>query len=335
MKSCMNARNVALLAACLVGWSGAVLAQATTPVVLELDLDNLVQYFLDTDWSKLASNSAPTPGSPKTFGSVVVLADIVAVNGKPAKGIYINRGMTVFLRPTATPGQATADVVRNGPSEETWEIQQADGTPVGSVMAVGLVSGSPPPGSPSALTTSNNTIVGGTGAYLGARGQTALVRPLSGSPRNASGGEDPSIRRTTGAGKVRAIISLLPMSQPTIVTTATGPAVVHSTDFSPVTAANPAKRGEILSLFATDLGPAVGVDPGKPFPSIPPAPVSSPIDLTVNGTSAEVIGTAGYAGSTNGYQVNFRVPPDAAPGMATLQLSAAWIPGSAVSIMIQ
>jgi len=37
----------------------------------------------------------------------------------------------------------------------------------------------------------------------------------------------------------------------------------------------------------------------------------------------------------DGYQVNFRVPSDATPGLATIQLSAAWITGPEVKIAIQ
>ena len=40
-----------------------------------------------------------------------------------------------------------------------------------------------------------------------------------------------------------------------MVQTANGPAVVHGADFSLVTAAKPAKPGEILTLLATGLGP--------------------------------------------------------------------------------
>jgi uncharacterized protein (TIGR03437 family) len=55
----------------------------------------------------------------------------------------------------------------------------------------------------------------------------------------------------------------------------------------------------------------------------------------VNGKPAEVLAAVGYPGSMDGYQVNFRVPPDAAKGVATIQLSAAWITGTPVSITIQ
>jgi len=103
-----------------------------------------------------------------------------------------------------------------------------------------------------------------------------------------------------------------------------------------VTASKPAAQGEVLSLFATGLGPTVpGVDIGKPFPSNPLANVNSPVEVEVNGKAAELLGSAGYPGAVDGYQVNFRGPSDAAHGVATLHLSAAWIGGLAVPIQIQ
>ena len=59
------------------------------------------------------------------------------------------------------------------------------------------------------------------------------------------------------------------MSRPAIVADAAGPAVFHA-DFSPVTAAKPAKAGEVLIAKATGLGPTrPGVIPGQPFPTDP------------------------------------------------------------------
>jgi uncharacterized protein (TIGR03437 family) len=93
--------------------------------------------------------------------------------------------------------------------------------------------------------------------------------------------------------------------------------------------------GETLSLFATGLGPVRGVVTGQPFPSNPPAAVNSPVQVMVNGSPAEVIGAAGYPGSVDGYQVNFRLPADLAKGSATIQVSAAWIPSVPVTIPVQ
>ena len=54
---------------------------------------------------------------------------------------------------------------------------------------------------------------------------------------------------------MRWVLHVIPMSHPDILTTPAGPAVTHSSNFSVVTASKPAARGEILSLFATGLGP--------------------------------------------------------------------------------
>jgi len=127
-----------------------------------------------------------------------------------------------------------------------------------------------------------------------------------------------------------------PLSRPEVAITASGPAIVHSNDFSLVSPSKPAAAGEILSLFATGLGPTrTSLDPGQPFPSSPLAVVTSPIDVKVNGKPAEVTAAVGYPGAVDGYQVNFLLPQDTAKGTVSLQLSAAWIPGAPVSIPVQ
>ena len=128
---------------------------------------------------------------------------------------------------------------------------------------------------------------------------------------------------------------MIPMSVPQIVTTASGPAIFHS-DFSPVTAARPAKAGEVLIVEATGLGPTVpGVDPGQPFPADSPFQVNSPVGVTVNGRPAEVINNIGWAGSVDTYRIDFRVPDGTTAGMAPIQITAAWIAGPDVRIAIQ
>ena len=126
------------------------------------------------------------------------------------------------------------------------------------------------------------------------------------------------------------------MTAPQIMIAAGGPAVTHSSDFSLVTASKPATAGEILSAFASGLGPVnPGVDPGQPFPSSPLAVVNSPVEVTVNGKPAQVLSAVGFPGAVDGYQVNFQMPPDTTKGPASIQVSAAWISGAAVSIPVQ
>ena len=112
--------------------------------------------------------------------------------------------------------------------------------------------------------------------------------------------------------------------------------VTHASDFTLVTTANPATPGELLSLFATDLGPTrPGVDPGKPFPLGSLAAVTSPVEVRVNGTPAEVLGAFGLPGTVDGFQVNFRMPADTLKGLASLQLSAGMAADTSVKVMVK
>jgi uncharacterized protein (TIGR03437 family) len=147
--------------------------------------------------------------------------------------------------------------------------------------------------------------------------------------------EDPANRRINGGGTIRFFLHVIPLTTPQIATTAGGPAVFHA-DFSPVTPAKPAKGGEVLIVKATGLGPTrPGVDPGQPFPIDALQEVNSPVDLTVNGQAAGVINAIGWPGLLDTYRLDFRMPPDTATGTATIQVSAAWIAGTPVSIAVQ
>ena len=318
------------------------LGQAT-PSILEIDVANMVEYQQDSsDVSKMATNPNVTPplARPNNFFDATVLGDIVAVNGQPARGTYAARARAIISNPAPSPGQAIADTARLSIRETTFEILQSDGTQIGAIMTFG-VNGGPgsfPPGAPSQVTgAGSHAIVGGVGAFLGARGQMGQrATSQTVNSRAASMAEDPANRRINGGGRVRFVLQVFPMSQPQIVATPGGPAVTHSSDFSLVSASRPAADGEVLSLFATGLGPTrPSLDPGQPFPMSPLAVVNSPIEVMVNGEAAEVLGAVGYPGAVGGYQVNFRLPPDTPKGSATILVSAAWIAGSSVSIQVQ
>jgi uncharacterized protein (TIGR03437 family) len=336
VKNASKALCAALLAVATWPWSGE--AQTTGATILKIEIANYVPYTYDTlDVPKLATASVltafPTNGG-KAFSFFVFVGDIVAVNGKPAKGLWTARGTVFSFEPNAVPGHSIADLARGNVTDMYWEILQIDGTPIGTVTASGLTRGTPPPGAPLAQTGDNLSITGGTGAFLGARGQAGVID--LGSPRQASVVEDPASRRTIGGAKRSYVLHILPSSTPEILTLQSGPAVVHASDGSLVTAAKPAQAGEILSLYASGLGPVFpGIDPGQPFTADPRHTVSSPLDVTVGGASATILYAGGYPGAVNGYQVNFRVPGGVQPGSANLQLSAAWIAGPQVKIAVQ
>ena len=290
-------------------------AFAQIPSVIQIDVENYAYYYADNpDYGQLASlQQAVAPVSTKTFSSFIGLADIVRVNGNPVKGTWSIRATTTNYNPSPQPGQVIADTTRNFFVDWIWEIQQADGTPIGTIMATGMGFGPAPPGSPLGLSpsaASTMAITGGTGAFLGLRGQAGLSA-ITTAGRAASVDEDPSMRRTLGGGTCSFLLTLIPLVSPAVLNNSSGPLVLHI-DFSQVTPAQPALPGEVLVLIATGLGPTnPGVDPGQVFPADQLSLANSPIQATVNGASSEVIYAGGYPGTSTTYQVNFRVPDSA------------------------
>ncbi|MBM3735992.1 MAG: hypothetical protein FJW39_09420 [Acidobacteria bacterium] len=299
-------------------------------VVIEVDVENLVFYAVDSvDLTRLATDQGRTtiPTSP-TFRSSISIGDVVAVNGTRAKGVYISRAWNLQLTPTPARGQAISDTTRAMAADATVEIMQDDGTAVGSLMMAGLAGGAAAPGSPAVFTGWNLAVTGGTGYFAGAQG-TSGVGQTPVAIRNASLTEDPANRRTHGGGTRRYILSVIPMTRPAITS------VMHD-DFTPVTKARPARRGETLIVSATGLGPVVpGVESGAAFPAAQFAVVNSPLAVSVGGQNTEPVNKIGWPGQVEVYRVDFRVPDGTPAGMVPVKLTAAWIPGPEVRIPVQ
>ena len=313
----MNWRTICVLVAC----AAALVAQSPPVTILEIDVEGTVLYVDDVaDRSKMATSPAPSNlGGTHVFKNNILIGDIVAVNGTPARGVFVLKQPPLLATTDLTPGRAVADVRGVCPTETYFSIQKADGTAVGSIMTVGF-GGLPPPGAPSAATNYDNAVVGGTGAFLGVRGQHSRVRVAN--TRQASMVEDPAYRRINGGGTRREILHLIPMTWPEVMAIPTGPAIFHGDDFSPVTAEKPARAGELLMMSVSGLGPVKpNLDPGKPFPPLAEGKVyavNSPVEVTVNGKAAQVINALGWPGMNNVYRVDFRVPEGTAAGTATL-----------------
>src|SRR5262249_2708655 len=148
----------------------------------------------------------------------IAVGDIVAVNGKPAKGLWQQIGTVMPFRANPTPGQPIADMDSGGTFLCTWEILGTDGSYIGT-----LVDG--------AGGSHGHALRGGLGAFIGATG--THVATVSVPSRSASYSEDPSKRRLNGGGKTQAIFYLYPAYRSTVQMTASGPAVAHL-DYSPV-----------------------------------------------------------------------------------------------------
>ena len=92
-------------------------------------------------------------------------------------------------------------------------------------------------------------------------------------------------------------------------------AILHGSNFQPVTVANPAAKGESIVIYATGMGP-VQPDPGTGNPAS-----GSPLSVSVNPTSVTIGGAVAqvlYSGLAPGFvglnQVNATVPADAPSG---------------------
>jgi hypothetical protein len=148
--------------------------------------------------------------------------------------------------------------------------------------------------------------------------------------------EDPANRRLNGGTAFSFLIHVIPMALAQVIQTVNGPAMVHSNDFSLVSSAKPASAGEVLSLFATGLGPTVPeVDLGLPFPSSPLSTVNSPLTVTVNGKPARVLAAAAIPAQRMATKSVFRYLPTWQKVPPQIHLTAAWIPGPTVNIPIQ
>jgi hypothetical protein len=302
----------------------ALLAQAQeAPVVLTIDVENYVQYRGDIfDLTKIAKDPNPTTGVVSAFLPNIVVGDIVAVNGKPAKGLWQQVATIMPFRANPAAGQPIADMDSGGTFQCTWEILGPDGSYIGT-----LVDGNGG--------SHGHAVRGGLGAFINATGtHQGGTNPVP--SRGASFSEDPSKRRLNGGGKLRSVFYLYPAGRPTVQMTVSGPAVAHL-DYSPVTTANPARPGESLIIAATGLGPVKPelLPPGTvAFSSAPYQDVNAPVTATVNGQELPAIRSIGWPGQKDLYWINFQLPSDVAAGAATLQLTTAWIPGPTATIPV-
>ena len=191
------------------------LGQGVPPAILNVDLENFVSYPQDfSDATKFATDpNRPTLPAIRNFQPFVFVADVVAVNGKPVKGTFTARGTNITRTTTLSPGNAIADSAAGAYQDWVVDLSHLDGTQIGTIAVSGWGGGARAPGSPSSVLQGNFAVTGGTGAFLGVRGQAgagANTIPI----RSTSVAEDPAYRRINGGGSTRRIFHLLPIERP-------------------------------------------------------------------------------------------------------------------------
>ena len=313
------------LAVCalVVGMAATASAQ-----ILDIEINNGVFYVYDTnDVSGFAASPSVVPPwsggpSPLNFFKGVFIADIVSVNGQPARGVMVRRGTRIGLTTNQVPGQAIADTTRGFIDDGVWEIKTAEGTAVGTFTTHGFIGGPPSPGAPAEATNTNLAITGGTGAFFGVGGQLtgALVTGSPGTRVQGSVTEDPANRRTNGGNRSRFLVQLLPAFRPEILIGHGSRAVFHAADGRPVTTGHPATAGEELTLYARSLGPPLPWPTGQggqlPF---------GPLEVVIDGRAAEVTSAVVDPRAPDTYRIDFVVPGDVTSSISTLYLSSAWV----------
>lgn len=290
---------------------------------LEIAVENSVIYRYDVaDPSQVAARTGPVSTSlNRAFTDFCQIDDIVAVNGKPAKGLHMTCGTRMDFSPSALPGAAIADVSKGaGRQECNWEILTAQGQFVGRLVDGGFFP---------------HAIQGGAGAYMGATGEH---QSLPETPaRVASVAEDPSMRRVLGGGRYRVVMYAIPRFWPEIILENGAPAIYHGDTGDPVTAADPALPGELLIMKVKGLGPTLpGVTPAgiQPFRDSPFNVVNSPVEVYIDGLEAEVVNKIGWPGSLDTYRVDFRVPSGITTQNAKVRVDAAWIPSDEATLSV-
>src|SRR5438034_4617274 len=106
-------RKTALTTAlCAAAFSQLGLAQVAPTTILQIDVENQVEYDLDvSDLAQWATNpNVVRSQPPRNFDFAVGAADIVAVNGQPAKGTVAFRAWAMLLSTAPSDGGMIADI---------------------------------------------------------------------------------------------------------------------------------------------------------------------------------------------------------------------------------
>ena len=99
-------------------------------------------------------------------------------------------------------------------------------------------------------------------------------------------------------------------------------AIQHGSDYSLVTPATPAEKGEIVTVYATGLGRVMpAVSSGIPVPLAPLSSTTGSITVMIGGQLAEILYSGLTPGSIGLYQLNVRVPEYISSGDQNLVVS--------------
>lgn len=182
------------------------------------------------------------------------------------------------------------------------------------------------------------TTLGGVGVTIGGvRARLYSLATIGGQeqisfqvPFETTGGDTAEIVVENNNLRSNPILAPLRAAQPGIfLIDGRNGAFLHA-DFRLVTAAAPASRGEVLQLYLTGLGAVTPAVPtGEVAPSREPLARTATPTVTIGGTNAEVFFSGLAPGLIGVYQVNFRVPENAATGSLEVLINAGTLSNAA------
>jgi hypothetical protein len=111
-------------------------------IVLQLGIAAIMQWYARDvgDYSLYATRKGPTAQVPaQNFNVWEGIGDIIALNGKPVKGYLRGTVMGLNTSVNYQAGFGVADVTRGQFAMTTLELVQPDGTPIGTIFAMGVI----------------------------------------------------------------------------------------------------------------------------------------------------------------------------------------------------
>src|SRR5262249_35880070 len=142
MRRLERTTNMRHQAICGLLLAAAVWAQEL-PVTLQVDVENQVRYGGVADPSQIATSPVPVSSqiTQLNFNRPIIIGDVVAVNGSPAKGAWVSLDNNVRLTPTPTvpiPGGAISDSMFAAVSLFSIDFLKPNGERIGGIFAMGF-----------------------------------------------------------------------------------------------------------------------------------------------------------------------------------------------------
>jgi uncharacterized protein (TIGR03437 family) len=282
-------------------------------------------------WLALTPDAGATPADitvwvnpyelpPGTYQGQVQLA--------PAGALTTQISVPVTLTVVDTPTFTSAGVMNAASYQPGWISPGGMAAIFGSALAI--QSAQAPAGPLPASLAGTKVTLNGAAAPLYSVASGQIVFQV---PAEAAVGDNVLRVITDGVSSAPLLVNLKAAAPGIAVDQSATP--VRNQDGTANSAGNGAPPGSVLVVYLTGLGStSPSLASGQPAPSDSPIPATAPVTAQLSGKSAEVLFAGAAPGMTAAYQVNLRVPADAAAGAAAMTITAAGVSSNQVQVYI-